>query len=404
MGSEDNPAEPAPGASPAPSRVGAYLYPWDLLGDPDVVPRLVEAGFEHVTVAAAYHGVRAATPQHPQHRFVVAETAALYRPVRDSTWGARRLRPFGAPWTGADDSFRAAVEALHAHGVGVSAWVVSDPQQRPRARTPRPCRDQLLPGRLRLRPLPGERRGPRVRRPAGRRSHTRAASRGCLAGGLRAVGRRARRPAREVRRGLYALGRADPLDMLLRRLPAGLEHPRPRHRSRRAVPAGGLRIRHGREKPRRLPGRRARTTIGQPAAGVPAHPHRQPPERGSRRDRRDQPVPRRQPARPAGPMGHRRVTGAHPDRGKAGARRARTGRSRVAELCGRHRDDSRAACRRVSPWRPTSTFWRPSSPTRPPSTQTDSCTPAPTSCSATTSGSRTGRSCPCSQPWPAAHG
>ncbi len=97
MGSEDNPAEPAPGASLAPSRVGAYLYPWDLLGDPDAVPRLVEAGFEHVTVAAAYHGVRAATPQHPQHRFVVAETAALYRPVRDSTWGARRLRPFGAP-------------------------------------------------------------------------------------------------------------------------------------------------------------------------------------------------------------------------------------------------------------------------------------------------------------------
>jgi len=124
MGSEDNPAEPAPGASLAPSRVGAYLYPWDLLGDPDAVPRLVEAGFEHVTVAAAYHGVPAATPQHPQHRFVVAETAALYRPVRDSTWGARRLRPFGAPWTGADDSFRAAVEALHAHGVGVSAWVV----------------------------------------------------------------------------------------------------------------------------------------------------------------------------------------------------------------------------------------------------------------------------------------
>ena len=69
-----------------------------------------------------------------------------------------------------------------------------------------------------------------------------------------------------------------------------------------------------------------------------------------------------------------------------------------------HRDDPRAACRRVSPWRPTSTFWRPSSPTRPPSTQTDSCTPAPTSCSATTSGSRTGRSCPCSRPWPAAHG
>jgi len=123
MGSQDNPAEPLPDPSSVP-RVGTYLYPWDLVGDPDAVPRLVGAGFEQVTVAAAYHSVRAATPQHPQHRFVVAETAALYRPVRDSVWGARRLAPLGAAWAGSDDSFRRAVEALDGNGVSVSAWVV----------------------------------------------------------------------------------------------------------------------------------------------------------------------------------------------------------------------------------------------------------------------------------------
>jgi hypothetical protein len=124
MGSEDNPAEPHSAPSPVPPRVGTYLYPWDLIGDPDAVPRLVGAGFDQVTVAAAYHSVRAATPQHPQHRFVVAETAALYRPVRNSAWGARRLTPLQAPWTGSDDSFLRAVEALAENGVGVTAWVV----------------------------------------------------------------------------------------------------------------------------------------------------------------------------------------------------------------------------------------------------------------------------------------
>jgi hypothetical protein len=102
----------------------AYLYPWDLVGDPLMVARLVSAGFEHVSVAAAYHSVRASTPQHPLHRFVVAERAALYRPVRSAVWAGRSLRPFSAPWTGREDSFKHAVEALDAGGLRVSAWVV----------------------------------------------------------------------------------------------------------------------------------------------------------------------------------------------------------------------------------------------------------------------------------------
>ena len=107
-----------------PRRVTTYLYPWDLVGDPDVVSRLQSAGFGHVAVAAAYHSVRAATPQHPRHRFVVAENAALYRPVRAEAWGARRLAPRDASWTGSDDSFGQAVTLLEAHGVRATAWVV----------------------------------------------------------------------------------------------------------------------------------------------------------------------------------------------------------------------------------------------------------------------------------------
>ncbi|MGA2528414.1 MAG: hypothetical protein ABSG36_04535 [Acidimicrobiales bacterium] len=124
MGSRDKPILRTTGALSLESRVFAYLYPWDVLGDPDLVPRLVSAGIGQVCVAAAYHSVRAATPRHPAHRFVLAETAALYRPVRGEVWAARRLVPRFAPWTGFADSFDRAVRALDAGGLRVSAWVV----------------------------------------------------------------------------------------------------------------------------------------------------------------------------------------------------------------------------------------------------------------------------------------
>ncbi|MGO9584550.1 MAG: hypothetical protein ACLP36_17325 [Acidimicrobiales bacterium] len=124
MGRGDSPGGPEPRPAGAPPRVSTYLYPWDVVGDPDAASRLVSAGFRHVVVAAAYHSVRAATPRHPRHRFVVAETAALYRPVRQGLWAGRRLCPLGAPWAGSEDSFPQAVQVLEAEGLGVSAWVV----------------------------------------------------------------------------------------------------------------------------------------------------------------------------------------------------------------------------------------------------------------------------------------
>ena len=123
MGIHDDQAGSGPSSTHR-AQVSAYLYPWDLVGDPLVVSRLASAGFEHVSVAAAYHSVRAATPQHPRHRFVVAENAALYRPIRGAVWSRRRLAPSPAPWAGSEDSFAKAVEVLSAGGLRVSAWVV----------------------------------------------------------------------------------------------------------------------------------------------------------------------------------------------------------------------------------------------------------------------------------------
>jgi hypothetical protein len=103
--------------------VAAYLYPWDVVGDPAAADRVAGLGLHHVTLAAVYHATRALTPRHPWHRVVVAEHTAAYHPLSTDRWvGA--LRPAAAPWTGGADSFGDATHALSAAGVAIHAWVV----------------------------------------------------------------------------------------------------------------------------------------------------------------------------------------------------------------------------------------------------------------------------------------
>ena len=46
-------------------RAWANLYPWDVDGDPAAADRIAGLGLTGVTLAAAYHAVRAVTPFHP---------------------------------------------------------------------------------------------------------------------------------------------------------------------------------------------------------------------------------------------------------------------------------------------------------------------------------------------------
>lgn len=101
-----------------------HAYCWDVLGDPGFPSRAAALGLDSVTLAAAYHSVRAATPLHPRHRVVEARYAALYRPVRASVWGGRRLAPLAPDWIGEPDPLRAAAAAVAARGLAVTAWVV----------------------------------------------------------------------------------------------------------------------------------------------------------------------------------------------------------------------------------------------------------------------------------------
>ncbi|HEY2668966.1 MAG TPA: hypothetical protein VGJ07_01175 [Rugosimonospora sp.] len=105
-------------------QTAAYLYPWDVVGDPAAADLVAGLGLDHVVLAAVYHGTRALTPRHPRHRVVVAHQSAAYYPVGGGRWRGARLRPRQADWCDSADPFGEATVALRAAGVPVRAWVV----------------------------------------------------------------------------------------------------------------------------------------------------------------------------------------------------------------------------------------------------------------------------------------
>jgi hypothetical protein len=105
-------------------RTGAYLYPWDVDGDPAAADRLAGLGLTGVTLAAAYHAVRAVTPHHPGHRIVTRDAGIYFQPD-PARWRDARLRPVSAaPGDDGPGTFEHAAAALRAAGLPVTAWVV----------------------------------------------------------------------------------------------------------------------------------------------------------------------------------------------------------------------------------------------------------------------------------------
>ncbi|MEU7899359.1 hypothetical protein AB0B45_41735 [Nonomuraea sp. NPDC049152] len=99
----------------------AYVYPWDIVGDPAAPARIAALGVDEVALAASYHSTRAATPFHPAHRVLDVPYSAFYLPVRQAAWG--RLVPPNPTWA-PPDSFLQARDALRAVGLPVHAWTV----------------------------------------------------------------------------------------------------------------------------------------------------------------------------------------------------------------------------------------------------------------------------------------
>ncbi|OKK08533.1 hypothetical protein AMK26_05945 [Streptomyces sp. CB03234] len=105
-------------------RTSAFVYPWDVIGDPDAAARIADLGVEQVTLASAYHSTRALTPRHPAHRLVTAEYAAVLYPPDRSRWAGRDLAPYEAGDWAPGDAYGAAALALEAAGLDVHSWVV----------------------------------------------------------------------------------------------------------------------------------------------------------------------------------------------------------------------------------------------------------------------------------------
>ncbi|MEV0579096.1 hypothetical protein [Streptomyces sp. NPDC050392] len=105
-------------------RTSAFLYPWDVVGDPGAAARVAELGVAQVTLAAAYHSTRALTPRHPARRIVTAEHAAVLYPPDAGRWAGRRLRPYEQSWVDSGDAYAEAAEALAGAGLDVHSWVV----------------------------------------------------------------------------------------------------------------------------------------------------------------------------------------------------------------------------------------------------------------------------------------
>ncbi|MFF5517217.1 hypothetical protein [Streptomyces coeruleorubidus] len=104
-------------------KASAFVYPWDVNGDPEAPARIAALGVEQVTLAAAYHSTRALTPRHPRHRIVTAEHAAVLYPAGDR-WDGRELRPYAAGDWAPGDAFGEAAAALADAGLEVHTWVV----------------------------------------------------------------------------------------------------------------------------------------------------------------------------------------------------------------------------------------------------------------------------------------
>ncbi|MFF0380995.1 hypothetical protein [Streptomyces sp. NPDC004286] len=104
-------------------RASAFVYPWDVNGDPKAPGRIASLGVDQVTLAAAYHSTRALTPRHPRHRIVTAEYAAVLYPP-DERWARHELRPHPAGDWAPGGAFGEAASALAAAGLEVHSWVV----------------------------------------------------------------------------------------------------------------------------------------------------------------------------------------------------------------------------------------------------------------------------------------
>jgi len=103
-----------------------WAYPWDLLdeGVDTVLGRLADAGIGAVSVAAAYHNVRALCPHNPRRAVVHGEGGVVYFAPDPAAVSELRIQPVVSEMARERDPLAEICEAAARRGVRVHAWLV----------------------------------------------------------------------------------------------------------------------------------------------------------------------------------------------------------------------------------------------------------------------------------------
>lgn len=103
-----------------------WAYPWDLLdeGIDTALGRMADAGLQAVSVASAYHSVRALCPHNPRRAVYHGEGGVVYFRPDEQTFREARIRPVESALLAEGDPLAMICEAARKRGLKVHAWTV----------------------------------------------------------------------------------------------------------------------------------------------------------------------------------------------------------------------------------------------------------------------------------------
>jgi hypothetical protein len=100
----------------------AWAYPWDVLEDPSWADTARSAGLGSLSVATAYHSVRALAPRLADRRVVQVSVSGTYFSPDEARYGA--IQPNLAEWSGPADALEQCLARASEEQVAFSAWLV----------------------------------------------------------------------------------------------------------------------------------------------------------------------------------------------------------------------------------------------------------------------------------------
>ncbi len=103
-----------------------WAYPWDLLdeGVDSALGRIADAGLNGVSLASAYHTVRALCPHNPRRAVYHGEGGVVYFEPDPEQFSESRMKPVESDLLAEGDALSLACEAAPKHGLKVHAWTV----------------------------------------------------------------------------------------------------------------------------------------------------------------------------------------------------------------------------------------------------------------------------------------